>query len=206
VVINRGSHFERISLPREAQLSPIFSLNFADCDNDGIEDLFASQNFFGAASDLSREDSGQGLLLRGLGDGTFRPMDSVSSGIRMNGEQRGAAVADFNHDGRSDLVAAQNNAETALFINRASRRGLRVSLKGNLANPVAAGSQIRLVYADGKRGPVRAIQAGSGYLSQDSAIQVLGSSVAPQSLWIRWPNGKEQTVAITNQNEMEITQ
>jgi hypothetical protein len=199
VFINRGSHFERIPLPREAQLSPIFSLNVGDFDNDSVEDLFASQNFFGAASDLSREDSGQGLLLRGRGDGTFQPMDSLASGIRIHGEQRASALADFNRDGRVDLVVAQNNAETKFYINNTERRGLRVLLKGPPSNPYAIGAQMRLLYPDNKRGPTRLVQTGPD-------IQVLGANSPPQSLWIRWPNGKEQVVPITNQQEVEAAQ
>jgi enediyne biosynthesis protein E4 len=206
VFINRGARFDRIPLPREAQLTPIFSLSVGDFDNDGVEDLFAGQNFFGAASDLSREDSGQGLLLRGRGDGTFQPMDSIASGIRIHGEQRGSALADFNHDGRVDLVVAQNNAETRLYLNKAERRGLRVSLKGPASNPHAIGALMRVVYADGKRGPIRIVQAGSGYLSQDSSVQVLGLSAPAQLIWIRWPGGKEHLVPITNQDEIEIVQ
>jgi hypothetical protein len=48
---------------------------------------------------------------------------------------------------------------------------------------------LRLVYGD-KLGPVREIHAGSGYCSQDSAVQVLGKSDEPTSLWVRWPGGQ----------------
>src|SRR5262245_40454691 len=54
----------------------IFSVNVADVDGDGIEDLFCSQNFFGTASDISCDDNGRGLWLRGTGRGTFTPLDS----------------------------------------------------------------------------------------------------------------------------------
>jgi len=52
-------------LPSEAQITPVFGLGIGDFDGDGIEDLFLAQNFFGSASDLSREDCGRGLWLRG---------------------------------------------------------------------------------------------------------------------------------------------
>ena len=76
IFLNRGSHFECVPLPREAQLSPVFSINVGDVDGDGIEDLFLSQNFFGSASDISRDDAGRGLWLRGTGTGTFTALDS----------------------------------------------------------------------------------------------------------------------------------
>jgi enediyne biosynthesis protein E4 len=47
---------------------------------------------------------------------------------------------------------------------------------------------IRLRYPHGL-GPAREIQAGAGYWSQNSAVQVLGLETNPTSVWIRWPGG-----------------
>ena len=199
VFLNRGARFEAVPLPREAQLTPVFSMNVGDVDGDGIEDLFLSQNFFGTASDISRDDSGRGLWLRGKGRGTFVAMDASVTGIQVMGEQRGAALADFNHDGRVDLVVSQNNAATKLYANRLAKRGLRVVLNGPTANPDGVGTQMRVLYGGDHKGPCRTIQAGSGYWSQDAAPQVLGLQESPLALWIRWPGGKEQTVSIRDQ-------
>jgi enediyne biosynthesis protein E4 len=38
-------------------------------------------------------------------------------------------------------------------------------------------------------GPVREIQAGSGYWSQNGAVQVFGLSEVPTAVWVRWPGG-----------------
>ncbi len=199
VFLNRGSRFEAVPLPREAQLTPIFSLNVGDVDGDGSEDLFCSQNFFGTASDISRDDSGRGLWLRGNGRGTFAAMDASITGIRILGEQRGAALVDFNHDGRVDLAVSQNNAPTKLYVNQGAKRGLRVVLKGPPANPDGVGTRLRLLYAGDRKGPCRTIQAGSGYWSQDAAVQVFGLQESPVALWILWPGGKEQTVPLKDQ-------
>ena len=69
-------------------------------------------------------------------------------------------------------------------------------LIGPAGNPEGVGAQMRVLYVDGHRGPCRAVQAGSGYWSQDGAAQVLGCAESPVALWIRWPGGKEQTVPV----------
>jgi hypothetical protein len=45
-------------------------------------------------------------------------------------------------------------------------------------------------------GAARAVHAGSGYWSQDSAVQVLGTPEAPTALWVRWPGGKTQEMPV----------
>ncbi len=196
VFLNRGGHFEAVPLPREAQLAPVFGLAVGDVDGDGVEDLFCSQNFFGTTSDLSRDDAGFGLWLRGLGDGRFQAADPSVSGVRVPGEQRGAALADCNHDGRVDLAVAQNSGATRLYLNQSGRPGLRVTLAGPPGNPEGVGASLRVIYSGDRRGPCRAVQAGSGYWSEDAPVQVLGLADAPVALWVRWPDGHEQTVPV----------
>jgi hypothetical protein len=206
VFLNRGSRFEWHPLPREAQLAPVFGINVADFDGDGIEDLFLSQNFFGGTSDLSRDDSGRSLWLRGKGDGSFTAIDGTLTGIKIYGEQRGAALADFNHDGRIDLAVSQNSGPAKIYTNVRAKPGLRVLLHGPATNPDAIGAQIRLKYPTDRLGPTRAIQAGSGYWSQDASAQVLGFTEKPAALWIRLPNGKEETLALPEgQSEVTVT-
>jgi hypothetical protein len=123
-------------------------------------------------------------------------MDAAATGIKIYGEQRGAALADFDHDGRIDLAVTQNNSKTILYRNIGGKRGLRVTLTGAIGNPDCIGAQMRIVYADGHLGPCRSVQAGSSYWSQDGAIQVLGLAQDPKSLWIRWPDGRTQTLPL----------
>ena len=195
VFLNRSNRFEAEPLPLEAQLSPAFSVNVADFDGDGHEDVFLSQNFFANQPEIPRYDAGRALLLRGDGTGKLQPLPGQDSGLKVYGEQRGAAVADFDKDGRVDLVVSQNGAATKLFRNVLGKPGLRVRLQGPPGNPDAIGAQIRLFF--GKRaGPVRELHAGSGYWSQDSLIQVLATPEPPTEIWIRWPGGKITTTPL----------
>jgi enediyne biosynthesis protein E4 len=190
VFLNRGDHFEARPLPIEAQFSPAFGVNVADMDGDGNEDVFLSQNFFAVDGDTSRYDAGRGLLLAGDGRGGFRSVPGQESGVMVYGEQRGSALCDYDGDGRVDLAVSQNGAETKLYRNASARPGLRVRLAGPPGNTAGVGAVLRL--ASGQRtGPAREIHAGSGYWSQDSAVQVLAAPAARAQLQVRWPGGRE---------------
>jgi hypothetical protein len=186
--LNRGRRFEAVPLPAEAQFAPAFYAGVADFDGDGHEDLFLSQNFFPTEIGTRRYDAGRGLWLKGDGTGALQPVPGHVSGVRVYGDQRGAALADYNGDGRVDLAVSQNGAETKLYRNDRARPGLRVRLADPGGNPHGVGATVRLVYRDA-RGPAREIHAGSGYWSQDGAIQVLGQRQQPVAVWVRWPGG-----------------
>ena len=65
------------------------------------------------------------------------------------------------------------------------------------------GAILRLRFNDDKRGPARLITAGSGYWSQDSAVQVLAIPEPPTHIEIRWPNGPK-TITKIPENVWEI--
>jgi len=189
VFLNRGDRFEAVPLPAEAQLAPAFHASVADFDGDGFEDVFLSQNFFPTEIGTPRYDTGRGLLLLGDGTGALHALPGVRSGLLVYGDQRGAAHADFDGDGRLDLVVSQNGSTTRLFRNRGATPGLRVRVEGPADNPDVVGAQVRLVFGD-TMGPVREIHAGSGYWSQNGAVQVFGIPQVPTQVWVRWPGGE----------------
>jgi hypothetical protein len=181
--------FEPQPLPVEAQFSPAFGVAVGDFDGDGNEDLFLAQNFFCVEPDTSRYDAGRGLCLKGDGHGGFSAVPGQESGVKIYGEQRGCAVADFDQDGRLDLAVTQNHGPTVLFRNLSARPGLRVRVDSGPHNPTGVGAILRLV-SGGHFGPAREVHAGSGYWSQDSSVQVLTTPGRPSALWVRWPGGK----------------
>jgi hypothetical protein len=190
-------------MPYEAQIAPGFAVNVGDFDGDGNEDVFLSQNFFAMATSTSehlfqmieagrRLDAGRGLWLRGTGGGQLEAVPGQKSGILIYGEQRGAALGDFDGDGRVDLVVSQNGGETKLYRNVLGKPGLRVRLAGPPGNPDGVGATLRLVFGS-RMGAAREIHGGSGYWSQDSVVQVMGCPETPTQIWIRWPGGKTTT-------------
>jgi enediyne biosynthesis protein E4 len=195
VLLNRGDHLEARVLPIDAQMSPVFGICVGDFDGDGAEDLFLAQNFFEGQPETPRYDAGRGLLLKGDGSGRFQPMPGQESGLMMYGEQRGAAVCDFDNDGRLDLVVSQNSAETKLYRNATARVGLRVRLVGPEQNPDGFGAVLRLKTGE-HWSAAREVHGGAGYWSEDSLIQVLGVPAPPNELRIRWPGGRVTTNSV----------
>lgn len=187
--LNTGNTFKQVSLPIETQFSRAQGVNILDFNSDGNEDILITQNFFDSIVETPRNDAGRGLMLMGNGAGEFSVIPGYDSGLKVYGEQRAAGISDFNLDGKVDIVITQNGSATKLYKNTSAKQGLIVKLTGKESNPQAIGSKLTFVYKDGTKGPAREIKAGSGYLSQNSATQIMGYRNYPEAIKIQWPNG-----------------
>ncbi|MFQ3168249.1 MAG: hypothetical protein ACI8QI_000792 [Limisphaerales bacterium] len=205
VFLNRGGTFERRALPYPAQWSPASGINVADFDNDGRDDLLLSQNWYSLRPDLGRLDSSAGLVLLGQGDGGFEPVSSGRSGLAILGDSRNASVADFNRDGRADIVATQTLGQALVYLGQAGKRGIRISFNDNAPLAKRLSATVRLVYPDGSTSPRRWFHSGDGVLAQCAPRQVLGFAQWPDSIRIEWPGGVNQVIPVLpNKNDYVV--
>ncbi|MFN2596644.1 MAG: CRTAC1 family protein [Pyrinomonadaceae bacterium] len=110
-------------------------------------------------------------------------------------DSRGVAVADFDRDGRLDVVINNNNETPTVYLNNLKAgNAVEVRLVGRRSNRDAVGAVVRLTAA-GKT-MTRQVEAGSGYASQ-SMLPVhfgLGQASAIDAIEIRWPSGRVQRI------------
>ena len=188
--INRGSTFEPHPLPLEAQFAPVLGMAAADFDNDGHQDLVLGQNIFDTRWDLGRLDSGRALWLRGDGTGNFAAVSASASGLSADGQQRAVAIADFNRDGRMDVAITKHNDFTKLFENRLAEPGVRIRFEGKGNNPDAIGTRFHII-SGGRSTGLCEIQAGGGWFSQNSFVQLVRKPAAAARLHVQWPGGQK---------------
>ena len=190
VMMNRGGRLECHGMGGEMEYAPVYGLCVGDYDGDGREDVFGGQNFFGTDGESGREDGGRGVWMKGDGRGGFRSVGGGESGVKVYGEGRGAALCDYDGDGRVDLVVGQNGGETKLYRNVKGRAGLRVRLKGPGMNGNGFGGVVRIGDEKGL-GAARGVHGGSGYWSQESPVMVMSleGGRVPTRVQVRWPGG-----------------
>ena len=171
-----------------------FGLQVGDFNGDGIEDVVLGQNQSHVREGMPPQNQGRVMILIGKGDGQFNVLDEAESGVKVHGNARGLAVADFNQDARLDFVVTQNEGATKLYLNQSdSKQGVRVRLNHTGVNRHGIGSQLRLVDYDDSMGPLREVQAGNGWYSQNSPVTVLHGKNKARALWVKWPGGKVNT-------------
>ena len=148
----------------------------ADFDNDGHGDLFLTNGWFGEyAEDADGEEreitaflDDPSRLFMANGDGTFSER-AAELGIRHTGQGRGVVCADYDGDGRVDILIANHGAAPTVFRNVFERRHhwLAIDLAGQHANPRAIGARVAVKTLSGDQ--VQEVRLGNAYLSQAPA-------------------------------------
>ena len=173
-----------------------YSPGIFDFDNDGWKDLFVSCGHVQSLDMDKRVEVDQhNVVFRNLGNGKFEPLVKEAGFESQPARRhRGAAIGDFDHDGRLDIVVSALSAPAEIWMNRSpgAHHWLEVELEGAGGNRDAIGAQIKVVTKDGAQ--FNHVTTAVGYASS-SAGPVhfgLGKNETAELLEIHWPSGKLQ--------------
>jgi hypothetical protein len=182
---------------RSSLLSLTFGVFFFDYDLDGYPDILAANGHI--EDEIGRVQpkvayKESPLLFRNLGNGRF---DNVSS--RMGPAfstarvARGAAYADFDHDGDLDVLISANNGPAVLLRNDRANHNhwLSVRLRGTQSNRDGIGGVVRVESPGGKQWNM--VRSGSSYCSQSDLALTFGLGAdAVAAVEVQWPSGRKQ--------------
>ena len=180
-----GVHYQ------ESYASP----SVGDFDNDGNLDLFFT-TVYGVASFGRKNNS---VLFRN--NGSFKVTD-VTVGAKLNNlsPTYQAAWADYNNDGRLDLIS-----DGKLFENQGNANSwlaVRLVGDGKTVNHDAIGAQVRVKLSE--KTLTRQVEAGTGQGNQNELKLHfgLGDHKTGVQIEVLWPNKRKQTVASVEINKL----
>jgi enediyne biosynthesis protein E4 len=168
---------------------------FVDFDNDGSQDLFIACGHFDPVELIDDRTSKKvrNYLLMNRGDGTFVDVSlQAGDGMAVVESSRGAAFADFDNDGKIDVVILNSNSQPTILRNdsHTDHHWLQVQLRRRETNRFAIGAQVR-VSTQGKS-QLGISVSGRGYQGHfGNRIHFgLGDHTTVDFVEVRWPDGK----------------
>jgi hypothetical protein len=160
---------------------------FADLNNDGLQDLFVAKGNVAKMPDFAAQDPNN--LMLAVGDGTFLEAGD-RAGIASMAIARGAQVADLNLDGKLDLVVQNRWSGPEVWRQTGDLAGgwIQLRLRQEGANRDAIGSIIEI-----RRGETverHEIVSGGGHVSGSVGWLHFGLGDAGKAeLRVIWPDG-----------------
>ena len=174
-----------------------FGGGFFDYDNDGWLDLFIANGHVYPEVEQAAPGTHYkqiNSLFHNEGNGRFTEVGKLSgTGFGTPYVGRGVAFADFDNDGFTDVVVA-NNGDSPLLLHNSGNGNhfLNIRLTGTKSNRDAMGARIHVV--TGTTSQIREIAGGGSYLSQSDlrANFGLGKAKRAEIVEITWPSGQKQ--------------
>ena len=165
---------------------------FADVNNDGLDDLFVAKGNVWAMPDFAADDPNN-LFLQGKDpSGAIKFIEGgEKAGVLSMRAGRGGAVADFNADGWLDLLVVNRNSPSEIWRNMGTAQPagfVRLILSQPAPNTDAIGAWIEL-RANGHT-QRREVTIGGGHVSGVLGAHHFGIGPAPMAeARVIWPGG-----------------
>lgn len=172
---------------------------FDDLNLDGRDDLIVAENYIGLPMHKMPFLRLNGRLLLQTANGEFAPA-GAQAGVSNRLYSISPLTADFNQDGRPDIVHANLNSDSKLFLSQpGSGNYLKVKLADTI-NSIGAVVAIKLSNGDVLQRPY---VSGEGLCSDSSRIITfgLGDNQATQ-VNIQYLDGKQQFMVGPFENEL----
>jgi hypothetical protein len=190
----------------EANMETLWPWGIAagDFDNDGYEDAFIPSGmgypFYYWHNYLMMNNGDETFTDRSANEGIDPPRGGIYLKESVAGKQaarssRSAVVADFDGDGRLDIIVNNFNDEPYYYKNNFPPRNyVAFRLRGTCSNWDAIGALVRIYIGDEVM--TRQVHAAGGYLAQSSKTLHfgLGERSGIDRAEIRWPSGVVQQI------------
>lgn len=176
---------------------------FLDFDNDGLTDLFVAGSH---VNDLAEDFENAAYLqpnavFRNIGRGSFEDVSDAAADFRP-AAHRGAAFADFDGDGRVDVVVSAIGSPAELWHNQTEtvNRWLAVRLIGTASNADGIGAWVRA----GDQATMATSAVGYASSSLTPLVFGLGRESKLDMIHVTWPGGTEQAVPLDGLDRLVI--
>lgn len=198
-----GTYAQRPHTGGDGRPSTGWHAEFGDINNDGLADLFIAKGNVDQMPGMAMQDPNNLLLQRD--DGTFEEV-SLAAGVATMARSRGAALVDFDGDGRLDLIVSNRRAPLELYRNVTTNAGnwIRVELRQNGANRDAIGAVITVTTGAGVQSVQQVI--GGGHAGGQLLPRHFGLGDAAQAeVSVDWPDGTRSTTVIAAGTRAVVT-
>ena len=173
---------------------------FVDLDNDGWLDLISvNGQVYPQVDSLpsgARYRQPKNLFMNERNGNFCDAATQAGPALQIPRVSRGLAVADLDNDGNMDIVIADLDGDPMILHNQGlpGKHWVSFELAGTKSNRLALGARLKLVA--GGMTQTEEIRSGGSYLSNhDFRVHFgLGDATKIDSLEIRWPSGKVETI------------
>ena len=192
-----GTYAHRPHLGDDGRPSTGWHAEFGDVNNDGLPDLFIAKGNVDQMPSNAMQDPNNLLIQNPTG--SFDEV-SVSAGVADMARSRGAAFADFDGDGRLDLVVVNRRAPMRIYQNTSSADNwISVNLSQGTSNRDAVGATVTV------NGQTQHRRIGGGHAGGSLVPLHFGLGQAKDAaITVTWPDGTTQTANATANQTMTI--